>query len=78
MADRAARAAMLLNAKSSEFRVVTRRLMQVPSQYTAGKLYNVTMKDGHAVSGSCPDYRYRDPDGGCKHMIAADLYMLRF
>ena len=61
-------------SKEREFNLVTRRLMQVPSQYTAGLRYSVRMHNGHAVSGSCPDYRYRHPVGGCKHMLAADKY----
>ena len=80
MADRTERATIIFNTKQDEFRMVTRRRMKVPSQFTAGKLYDVTVANRHAVSGSCPDYRYRHPAGGCKHMRAADMYihMLRF
>jgi len=74
MATRAARAEIILATKESEFDLVTRRLMNVPSQYTAGLLYSVRMENGHAVSGSCPDYLYRHPANGCKHMLAANRY----
>lgn len=79
MADRASRAAIILQQKRHEFKEVTRRLTLVPSQHTAGKRYRVAMQGGRAVRGSCPDYRYRQPVGGCKHMIAATKYHhLRF
>lgn len=79
MATRNARANIILGQKWNEFDLVTRRLMKVPSQYTPGLLYDVRMRDGVAVSGSCPDWLTRQPAGGCKHMIAAyKYYHLRF
>lgn len=77
MSTRALRADMILASKGAQFRVVTRRLVSVPSQYVAGKSYQVTLAGGTAVRGSCPDWRYRHPAGGCKHMIAAGRYMLK-
>lgn len=68
---------MILATKGAQFRVVTRRLMSVPSQYVSGKSYRVTMSGGSAVRGSCPDWLYRHPVGGCKHMIAAGRYVLK-
>lgn len=73
-AARQARANWIYAHKQDEFDIVTRRLMKVPSQYIPGHLYDVRMSNGHAVSGSCPDYMYNHPVNGCKHMLAANKY----
>lgn len=78
MATRAARATIIFNQKRDEFNLVTRRLIQVPSQYTDHLRYDVRMRNGKAVQGSCPDYVNRLPVGGCKHMRAADKYYRRY
>ena len=75
MSTRKDRADIIYYEKHLQFKVFSRRLMGVPSQYKHDKIYKVTVKDRHAVSGSCPDYKYRHPKGGCKHMIAADKYI---
>lgn len=74
MSTREQRAHDLLALKGSQFDLVTRRRMKVPSQYVPGRTYDVTMDRGRAVRGSCPDYKYRRPAGGCKHMRAATRY----
>lgn len=75
MSTRKDRADIIYNEKQLEFKVLSRRLMKVPSQYVPAKSYKVTIDKGHAVSGTCPDYRFRHPQGGCKHMIAAEKYI---
>ena len=34
--------------------------------------YSVSTAHGSAVSCSCPHYKHRSPEGGCKHMIAVE------
>jgi hypothetical protein len=83
MATRAERADQLLRDKEWEFTVYSNQRMKVPSQQTAHLPYTVYLgrHDGRrqttrvVVSGSCPDYVYRRPAGGCKHMIAAERYL---
>lgn len=77
MSTRSERADVILATKGAQFRMLTRRLVSVPSQYVAGKAYHVTLANGAAVRGSCPDWRYRHPADGCKHMIAAGRYVLK-
>ena len=56
MATRSERADIILATKLPAFRIMTRRLLSVPSQYVEGKSYQVTMAGTTAVSGSCPDW----------------------
>ena len=77
------RAQRLLADKEAEFRVLRNTRMKVPSQQPAHADYNVKLERERGrrydvrvpVSGSCKDYTYRHPPGGCKHMIAAEAYL---
>lgn len=85
MSTREARARNLLRDKEHLFRVRSNTEMEVPSQQVAHAPYEVTLArvEGRRypvrvpVRGSCPDYRHRQPAGGCKHMIAAEAYLKR-
>lgn len=35
-------------------------------------VYTVAVGGGRASSCSCPDWKHREPDGGCKHMRAVE------
>jgi len=77
------RAQRLLADKEAEFRVLRNTRMKVPSQQPAHADYTVKLKRESGrrydvrvpVSGSCKDYKYRHPPGGCKHMLAAEAYL---
>ena len=77
------RAQRLLADKEAEFRVLRNTRMKVPSQQPAHADYTVKLKRESGrrydvrvpVRGSCKDYKYRHPPGGCKHMLAAEAYL---
>ena len=83
MSSRAERARQLLRDKEGEFTVYSNVRMKVPSQQSAHLPYRVILRrsDGRRyairvpAAGTCPDYKYRRPPGGCKHMIAAEEYL---
>ena len=85
MSTREARARNLLRDKEHLFHVWSNTQMEVPSQQVAHAAYEVTLARVAGrryalrvpVSGSCPDYQYRRPADGCKHMIAAEAYLKR-
>ena len=82
-ARRAERARRLLRDKEAEFTVHNNRRMTVPSQQVAHAPYTVRLRKSagrrydlrEPASGTCPDYRYRRPAAGCKHMLAAEEYL---
>lgn len=51
-----------------EGRVTVRNVSKAePTEYT------VTVEGGRASSCSCPDWKHREPEGGCKHMRAVEV-----
>ena len=72
------RAVRLWLDHGDEFAWTRRYDVRAPSQTYEDRRYTVRLdRQEHVVSGTCPDWRFRHPRGGCKHMIAVQNYFLR-
>ena len=75
---RTERAYALWLAKRRQFHELWNRNVSVPSQTHDNVAYVVRVDArGDAAAGECPDWQFRRPPGGCKHMRAVQMFFLR-